>query len=135
MRYSVAARNLMLETLDESVATGAKYGSLHTAYSTAGANELAGGSPAYARVALTWAAATGASKATSAQAQFNVPPSSTVRWIGLWDSLTGGNFLGMTPNGGLTPQQFVVSNPANDTLECVGHGFVNNDTAVVWQES
>lgn len=132
MRLSNAAKNLMLDALDESQAAGAKYLSLHSAYSSSGANELTGGSPAYARKAATWAAASAGSKATSASAVFDVPAGSTVRWIGMWDAVTVGNFLGMTPNGGVTPQDFVVPDIANDTLECVAHGFLNGDTVVVW---
>lgn len=135
MRFSNTAKHTMMDALDEAQAAGAKYGSLHTAYSATGTNELTGGSPAYARKALTWAAAgtpTAGAKETSASAVFDVPASQTVRWIGLWDAVTVGNFLGMTPNGGTTPQAFVVPDIANDILECAAHGFVNNDTVVVW---
>lgn len=132
MRYTATAKNVMLDALDESQAAGAKYGSLHTAYSATGANELTGGSPAYARKAATWAAAASGSKATSAGMVFDVPASSTVRWVGFWDAPTAGNFLGMTPNGGTVTQDFVCPDIANNILECVAHGFVNNDTVVVW---
>lgn len=122
----------MLDALDEGQAAGAKYGSLHTAYSSSGANEVTGGSPAYARKAATWAAASSGSKATSASMVFDVPASTTVRWVGFWDASTAGNFLGMTPNGGGTPQAFTVPDISNDTLECVAHGFSNGDQVVVW---
>ena len=132
MRLSTAAKNTMLETLDESVATGAKYGSLHSAYSATGANELTGGAPAYARMAMTWGPAAAGAKATSSAALFNVPGGAFVRFIGFWDAPTGGNFLGMTPNGGGLVQAFVVPDASNDTLECVAHGLVNDETVVVW---
>jgi hypothetical protein len=122
----------MLDALDESIATGAKFGSLHTAYSSTGTNEVTGGSPAYARKAATWAAAASGAKATSASMVFDVPASTTVRWVGFFDASTAGNFLGMTPNGGGVPQDFVVPDIANDTLECVAHGFSNGNTVVVW---
>lgn len=132
MRFSATAKNLMLDALDESIATGAKFGSLHTAYSSTGTNEVTGGSPAYARKAATWAAAASGAKATSASMVFDVPASTTVRWVGFFDASTAGNFLGMTPNGGGVPQDFVVPDIANDTLECVAHGFSNGNTVVVW---
>jgi len=132
MRFSDVAVQRMLEALDESVATGAKFGSLHTAYSSSGANEVTGGSPAYARKGLTWAAASGRSKATSAAAVFDVPGGTTIRWIGLSDAVTAGTFLGMVPNGGGIPEDFVVPDIANNVLEAPAHGFSNGNTVVVW---
>jgi hypothetical protein len=132
MRLTATAKNAMLEVLDESVASGAKYGSLHSAYSATGLNELAGGTPAYARKALTWGAAAAGQKATTTSALFDIPNGSFVRWIGFWDAPTGGNFLGMTPNGGGLVQAFVVPDITNDTLECVAHGLLNGETCVVW---
>lgn len=132
MRLSAAAKNLMLDAMDESVATGMKYGALHTAYSANGsANEVTGGSPAYARKAATWGAAAAGVKSLSASMVFDVP-AGVVAWISFWDAVTAGNFLGITPNGGTTPQAFVVPDIANDTLECVAHGFSNGQTVVVW---
>lgn len=132
MRLSPAAKNLMLDVLDEGVATGAKYGSLHNAYSTTGANELTGGTPAYARKALAWSAASAGAKVTTAAALFDVAAGAFVRFIGFWDGPTGGTFLGMTPNGGGLVQAFVVPDATNDTLECVAHGLTDGETVVVW---
>lgn len=134
MRFANAAKNLMLDALDESIATGAKFGSLHTAYSSTGSNEVTGGSPAYARKSATWAAAASGAKATSASMVFDIPASTTVRWVGFWDASTAGNFLGMTPNGGGTPQGFVANSAdvTSDTLDCVAHGFSNGNSVVVW---
>lgn len=134
MRFADLAVQRMLNALDESggAGVGATHGSLHTAYSASGANEVTGGSPAYARKAATWAAASGRSKATSASMVFDVPAGTAVRWVGIWDAVSAGNFLGMTPNGGVAPQGFVVPDISNDTLECVAHGFTNGQTVVVW---
>lgn len=134
MRFSDTAVQRMLNVLDESggAGVGATHGSLHTAYSSTGSNEVTGGSPAYARKAATWAAASGRSKATSASMVFDVPAGTTVRWVGIWDAVTAGNFLGMTPNGAATPQDFVVPDISNDTLECVAHGYSNGNSVVVW---
>jgi hypothetical protein len=91
VRYSPTGKNVMLEALDEGAAAGAKYGSLHSAYSVTGANELTGGSPAYARKALTWAGASAGAKALSSAVVFDAPAGSTVQFFGLWDALTSGN--------------------------------------------
>lgn len=134
MRFSDTAVQRMLNALDESggAGVGATHGSLHTAYSSSGANEVTGGSPAYTREAATWGAASTRSKATTASMVFDVPASTTVRWIGLWDAVTTGNFLGMVPNGGSTPESFVVPDASADVLEAPGHGFSNTNTVVVW---
>lgn len=134
MRFSDTAVQRMLNALDESggVGVGATHGSLHTAYSSTGTNELSGGSPAYARKAATWAAASGRSKATSASMVFDVSAGTTVRWCGFFDSATSGNFLGMVPNGGGTPEAFVTPDISNDLLEAPSHGFSNGNTVVVW---
>lgn len=124
----------MLNVLDEvgGAGVGATHGSLHTAYSSTGANEVTGGSPAYTREAATWGAAAVRSKATSASMVFDVPAGTTVRWVGLWDAVTAGNFLGMVPNGAGIPEAFVVPVIADDTLEAPSHGFANADKVVVW---
>jgi hypothetical protein len=116
MRFADLAVQRMLNALDESggAGVGATHGSLHSAYSSSGANELTGGSPAYARKAATWAAASGRSKATSASMVFDVPAGQTVRWVGFWDAVSAGNFLGMVPNGGGTPEAFVVDDATAD---------------------
>lgn len=132
MRFAPFAKNLMLDALDETATNGAKFGSVHSAYSTTGTNEATGGSPAYARKGATWGAAAAGAKATTASMVFDVPAGFVVRWIGFWDALTAGNFLGMMPNGGGIPQDFVVPDIANDTLECAAHGFSNGNTVVVW---
>lgn len=134
MRFADLAVQRMLNVLDESggAGVGATHGSLHTAYSSTGTNEVTGGSPAYARKAATWAAASGRSKATSASMVFDVPAGTTVRWVGLWDAVTAGNFLGMVPNGGGTPKAFTLDDTTTDTFESPAHGFTNGQTVVVW---
>lgn len=138
MRLSVQAKNVMLDALDESASAGAKFASLHNAYgadgTAAAASELTGGSPPYARKAVTWAPAAAGAKAIVPPVVFDVAGSSIVRFIGFWDAVTAGNYLGMTPNGGTAPQAFVVPDPPNDTLECADHGFQNGDTVVLWAE-
>lgn len=138
MRFSDIACQRMLDRMDESspggAGVGATHGSLHTAYSSTGANELTGGTPAYARKAATWAAAATRSKATSAAMVFDVAAGLTARWVGFWDAVTAGTFLGMTPNGGGIPEDFAVtaSGVTSNTLDAPAHGFVAGQSVVVW---
>lgn len=73
----------------------AVFASLHTATpNSSGSNEVSGGSPAYARKALTWSAAATGSKATSNTPVFDVPAGTTVAFVGMWSLVTGGTFYG-----------------------------------------
>jgi len=133
MRLSAAAKNVMLNALDESQAAGMKFASLHNAYNSAGtgSTELTGGS--YARQPVVWDPANLGAKATNGNIVFQVAGGAQVRFVGFWDAVTAGNFLGMTPNGGGIPQAFVVPDVATlDVLECVAHGFVDTDVVTVW---
>jgi hypothetical protein len=96
MALSTAARNSQLDALDETQATTleADFMSLHTADpGTTGANEVAGGAPAYARKAVTWAAAGSGTKAMSAALTFDVPAGTTVAYIGLWTAVSAGTWI------------------------------------------
>lgn len=57
-------------------------------------DEISGGSPAYARQAVTWGAAAAGEKANTNAMTFNVPAGATVSHIGFWSASTGGTFLG-----------------------------------------
>jgi hypothetical protein len=82
-------------------ATGTQYG-FAAAYTgdpgaTGVANEITGGNPAYARRAITWLAATAATPSIKALASFptfDIPPATTVAFIGLWTLATGGTYGG-----------------------------------------
>ena len=88
-----AGKNIMLDALGVQ----ADFASLHTADpGTGGASELSGGSPAYARKALAWAAAATASMSSSGQLVFDVP-ASTITHLGYWTAASGGTFLGSRP--------------------------------------
>jgi hypothetical protein len=103
--------------------------SLHTAFSLTGANEVAGGSPAYARKAVTFAAAGSRARATSTAPVFDVPAATTVPWIGVWTT-AGTVFRGMFANGG-SEKGFQVGVTPN-TILCEAHGLVNNDNVVFY---
>lgn len=81
----------MLDQLGGQVA----YLSLHTATpGSTGANEVTGGSPAYARRAVTWNSASAGSKTVSNTPTFDVPASTTVTHLGFWSASTAGTYYG-----------------------------------------
>lgn len=85
------AKNLMLDALG----VAADFCSAHTADpGTTGINEVTGGSPAYARKGITWAAASAGSMSKTGTQVFDIPAAATVAFIGYWDSLTVGTFYG-----------------------------------------
>ena len=89
--FVAAAKNTMLDALTIT------HISLHDgAPSTTGENEVSGGSPAYARIAVTINAAAAGSRALNADATFDVP-ACTVMHVGYWSALTGGTFHGSDP--------------------------------------
>ena len=91
MPYSNNAKHAMLDEL----ASLAVFVSLHTADpSTTGANEVSGGSPAYARKAITWNAASGGAIDSSNQPVFDVPAGTTVAYVGFWSASSAGTFYG-----------------------------------------
>ena len=126
MPFATAALNYMLDQWGTSKAL---YMSLHTAYSATGANEVTGGSPAYARLSATWSSASGGSKSVSGTYTFNVPASTTVAYVGFWDALTSGNFAGMFPGGNLSAFDFTAPS-STSTLLAPGSAYTSN-TAVV----
>jgi hypothetical protein len=136
MFWSNTGKGVMLNAMDEAASGGASYGSLHTAYSTTGSNEVTGGSPAYARSALTWGAASGGVKSlTTTLPTWNVPSGTTVQWFGLWDAVTSGNFLGMMPLGAgslLSAMVEVSTDLTNNDIFSKAHGLVAGNRVVFW---
>ena len=117
--------------LNQWAANHGLYASLHSAYSATGANELTGGSPAYARQAITWASASGEVLSLSGTPYtFNVPASSTVAWIGFWDASTSGNFSGMLPAGGAAPYTFAAPSSTGVLLAPVSAYSANQPVVV-----
>lgn len=91
MPYSEAAKNLMLDEL----ADVAVWVSLHDDDpGDSGANEISGGSPAYARKAITWNAASGGEITGDSLPTLDVPASTEVTHIGFWSAETNGTFYG-----------------------------------------
>jgi len=91
MPYSILGKNAMLNALGAL----AVYVSLHSADpGESGVNEISGGNPVYARKASTWNAAAAGSMDNSNAPVFDVPPATTVAFVGFWSALTTGIFYG-----------------------------------------
>lgn len=101
--------------------------SLHTAYSATGANEVTGGTPAYARQTVTFGAASGRARTLSADATFDVPAGTTVQFIGRWTN-AGSVFRGMeaAAGAGFSESDYQVD-VTNNRIIAEGHGLVNDN--------
>jgi hypothetical protein len=99
--------------------------------STTGANELTGGSPAYARKAVTWNTAASGLRTNNGALVFDVPAATTVFHVGLWSAITAGTFYGYFPVGGAAVQAatYVAS---TDVFTSFAHGYVNTDRVLVY---
>jgi hypothetical protein len=136
MPFNATAKNLMLDALDESIAAGIKYvGVLQTGDPGTGTNftgtEATGGSPAYARQAVTLGAAASSQKLNSATLTIDVPAGGYSHFL-LMNTLTGnsGSFLGSIPFGGSSPLKGFFScdtTLTNDQLLSVAHGMSDGD--------
>lgn len=104
--------------------------SLHTAYSATGANEVTGGAPAYARKAVTYAAAASKARAATATVTFDVP-ATTVRFLGKWDAVTAGNFLGMTALSG-DEKEFSIDIATENRIKLAAHGWAAGKKVVFY---
>lgn len=83
--YDATAKNVMLDAL---AALGLRL-ALHSADpggANSASNELTGGSPAYARKAITWGAASAGSMDETSSPTFDVPAGSTVAYISCWNT-------------------------------------------------
>lgn len=127
MPLTDAGRNASLDGL----ATVATFASLHSGDpSTTGANELTGGSPAYARKGITYAASSTGTKANSVAITFDVP-ATTVTHVGLWSAVTAGTFYGYYPAGGFTPMEATID-AATDVFTSFAHGLANTNQVLVY---
>lgn len=91
MPYSSYGKNSMLDHLG----TEAVFVSLHiTDPGDTGTGEVTGGSPAYARKAMTWGAAAAGAMAHASAPVFDVPAGTHVNYVGMWSAVSGGVFYG-----------------------------------------
>ncbi len=104
------------------------YVGLHTDIpNSSGSNEVSGGSPAYARKAVTFASASAGSAAKNGTSPvFDVPASTTVCFLGFWSALTAGTFYGFAPvNGGTV--RGVATVATTDVFTSNGHGLADTN--------
>lgn len=83
--YDTTARNVAAD----AVAAACTRLALHSGdpgAANAADNELAGGSPAYARKAVAWNAASGGAAAQTANVVFDVEGGDTVSWVSGWNT-------------------------------------------------
>jgi hypothetical protein len=127
MPLTDAGRNVALDGL----AAVATFASLHTGDpSTTGANEATGGTPAYARKSISYAASSAGQKASNAVITFDVA-AGTYGYIGLWSAVTAGTFYGYYPAGGFTPMEATID-AATDVFTSFAHGLVNTNQVLVY---
>ena len=141
MPFNLTAKNVMLDALDESVTQITHVGVLAAGTAPGqGTNhagvEATGGSPAYARQAVTWGAAASEVKSNTGALTFDVP-AGTYGYFAYFNALTGNtsNFRGFAPFGGATPLKgFGVVDPtvANDAIFSDAHGLANGDRVIVY---
>lgn len=93
-----AMKNILSDAYKGSATHGAVY---TTAPGSSAGTEPSGGSPAYARKALSWSASSGG--VTSATATFDIPASTTIVGAGVHSALTAGTYY---DGGSLTSQTF-----------------------------
>jgi hypothetical protein len=81
------------ETLASAYAGQALFASLHSADpGTTGAGEITGGTPAYARKALTWTGGASDGITDAGMVTFDVPAGTTITHVGIWSASTGGTY-------------------------------------------
>ena len=105
------------------------YLSKHTAIpDTSGSNETSGGS--YARQAITWAAASGGTRANSGALTTPIAAATTIVATGFWSAVTTGTFYGWAPIGS-TKKGYGSATASTDTIQSKGHGLSNTNRVCV----
>ena len=139
MAFNDAAKNVMLDALDESVTQITHVGIFTAADPGTGTNftgtEATGGSPAYARQAVTWGAAASGQKSNTGTLTFDVP-AGTYGFFGYFNASTGNtsNYRGYATFGGTVKGFGEVDSTGvtNDTVASSGHGLTTDDRVVFY---
>lgn len=103
----------------------------------AAATEATGGSPAYARIAVTWGTPASGAVANTGALTFDVP-AGTYGFFTYWNASSGNtsNFRGYSVFGGASPKKgFGTVDSADVTANTVtsnGHGLVNTDRVILF---
>lgn len=140
MPFNVTSQNAALDALDESV-TQITHVGVHTltdpgTSTNANSGEATGGSPAYARVAVTWGAAASGQKSNTGALAIDVP-NGTYGFFTLWNASTGNtsNFRGYIPFGGASAIKgfaTVDTTLTNDQFLAPGHGMADTDRVMLF---
>jgi hypothetical protein len=130
------AKNAMLDSAAANAPGLALFLGAHTAPGQAGA-EVTGGSPAYARKAITWQAAgavTQGARDITAAVTFDIPAGTTVRSIGLWSASTAGTIRSWSPAGATARRAFSVDTTGltADDIFSPAHGLVAGNSVLFW---
>ena len=142
MPFNDTGKNVALDGLDEAIAAGVKYIGIFQSSADPGTGstftgtEATGGSPAYARQAVTWGAAASGAKSNSGALTFDVPAGS-YHAFGLFNAVSGngaGNFMGYLPFGGSVKGFGTCesSDVTANTIASSAHGLVNGDRVMVY---
>src|SRR5918992_1549256 len=143
MPFNAAAKHQMLDALDETAVTPTvliTHIGVHTLTdpgtgTNANAGEATGGTPPYARQAVTWGAA--ASEAKGNTNALTIPvPAGTYGFLTMWNAATGNtnNYRGYAPFGGAAARRgffSVDTTLTNDQVFSRGHGMSDGDRVML----
>jgi hypothetical protein len=128
MPFTDSARNAALDAI------GAAAG-FATILKRDAATEMSGGSPAFARKAITWAAAATGQKASNAAVTFDMPPSSTgvnaAYFVSLRSAVTAGTDYGFFALGNQAVKEATFDATA-DAFTSHAHGYANGDEVALY---
>ncbi len=132
MHFSTYLEDALLDHITNFAALTAAtlWSALHSdAPAETGANELTGGS--YARQSTAFGASSGGTAANTALESFDLTgvTSGEIMFVGLWDAVSGVNFMWGVPLGG-TPATFTALD-TGDVFTSAGHGYANDDRVII----
>lgn len=135
MPFNDAAKGSMLDALDEVTHIGVHTLTDPGTGATANAGEATGGSPVYARQAVTWDVAASGQKVNTGALAFDVPPGS-YGFLTFWTADTGNTtqYRGYAPINGTVKGFGTVDSAgvSSDAIQSAGHGLVDNDRVMVF---
>lgn len=139
MPFNTTSKNAMLEALDESATQITHVGVMTLSDPGTGVNftgtEAVGGSPAYARQAVTWGAAASEIKQNTNAITIDLP-AGTYGFLAYFNASTGNtnNYRGYAPINGTTVRGFgtIDTTLTNDQILSVAHGLANTDRVVLY---
>lgn len=133
-----ATKNALLDSAAaNSLTAGTPFLALHTGFPPAvnPGNEVTGGSPAYARKAVTFSAAAAGVKSIAAAQTFDVPAGTTIMAVSLVDAASGAATVrAWSPAGASARRAFTViaGDLAGNTIQSPAHGLVADNRVLVW---